>query len=210
MKQNRSTRAILWISILVLIASAISAYLPASGEEALYRDVIRLHVLAESDSEKDQATKLSVRDAVLDTVSSLTESATDFDDAYAMLFAAVPDIQAAAEARARECGTSAPVTVEFDRESYPVRYYEDYALPAGEYMSMRVVIGEGAGHNWWCVLFPPMCRTSAVDTSADEEKFFAAGFTPEEYRIIKKESPTKYRVRFKVLELLSETFGFDY
>ena len=77
-------------------------------------------------------------------------------------------------------------------------------------MSMRVVIGEGAGHNWWCVLFPPMCRTSAVDTSADEEKFFAAGFTPEEYRIIKKESPTKYRVRFKVLELLSETFGFDY
>lgn len=210
MKQNRSTRAILWISILVLIASAISAYLPASGEEALYRDVIRLHVLAESDSEKDQATKLSVRDAVLDTVSSLTESATDFDDAYAMLCAAVPDIQAAAEARARECGTSAPVTVEFDRESYPVRYYEDYALPAGEYMSMRVVIGEGAGHNWWCVLFPPMCRTSAVDTSADEEKFFAAGFTPEEYRIIKKESPTKYRVRFKVLELLSETFGFDY
>lgn len=210
MKQNRSTRAILWISILVLIASAISAYLPASGEEALYRDVIRLHVLAESDSEKDQATKLSVRDAVLDTVSSLTESATDFDDAYAMLCAAVPDIQAAAEARARECGTSAPVTVEFDRESYPVRYYEDYALPAGEYMSMRVVIGDGAGHNWWCVLFPPMCRTSAVDTSADEEKFFAAGFTPEEYRIIKKESPTKYRVRFKVLELLSETFGFDY
>ena len=210
MKQNRSTRAILWISILVLIASAISAYLPASGEEALYRDVIRLHVLAESDSEKDQATKLSVRDAVLETVSSLTESATDFDDAYAMLCAAVPDIQAAAEARARECGTSAPVTVEFDRESYPVRYYEDYALPAGEYMSMRVVIGEGAGHNWWCVLFPPMCRTSAVDTSADEEKFFAAGFTPEEYRIIKKESPTKYRVRFKVLELLSETFGFDY
>lgn len=210
MKQNRSTRAILWISILVLIASAISAYLPASGEEALYRDVIRLHVLAESDSEKDQATKLSVRDAVLETVSSLTESATDFDDAYAMLCAAVPDIQAAAEARARECGTSAPVTVEFDRESYPVRYYEDYALPAGEYMSMRVVIGEGAGHNWWCVLFPPMCRTSAVDTSADEEKFFAAGFTPEEYRIIKKESSTKYRVRFKVLELLSETFGFDY
>ncbi len=210
MKQNRSTRAILWISILVLIASAISAYLPASGEEALYRDVIRLHVLAESDSERDQATKLNVRDAVLDTVSSLTESATDFDDAYAMLCAAVPDIQAAAEARARECGISAPVTVEFDRESYPVRYYEDYALPAGEYMSMRVVIGEGAGHNWWCVLFPPMCRTSAVDTSADEEKFFAAGFTPEEYRIIKKESPTKYRVRFKVLELLSETFGFDY
>ena len=210
MKQNRSTRAILWISILVLIASSISAYLPASGEEALYRDVIRLHVLAESDSEKDQATKLSVRDAVLDTVSSLTESATDFDDAYAMLCAAVPDIQAAAEARARECGTSAPVTVEFDRESYPVRYYEDYALPAGEYISMRVVFGDGAGHNWWCVLFPPMCRTSAVDTSADEEKFFAAGFTPEEYRIIKKESPTKYRVRFKVLELLSETFGFDY
>ena len=210
MKQNRSTRAILWISILVLIASAISAYLPASGEEALYRDVIRLHVLAESDSERDQATKLNVRDAVLETVSSLTESATDFDDAYAMLCAAVPDIQAAAEARARECGTSAPITVEFDRESYPVRYYEDYTLPAGEYMSMRVVIGEGAGHNWWCVLFPPMCRTSAVDTSADEEKFFAAGFTPEEYRIIKKESPTKYRVRFKVLELLSETFGFDY
>lgn len=210
MKQTRTTRAILSASILILIASVITAFLPVSGEEAIYRDVIRLHVLAESDSAEDQATKLRVRDAVLDTVSALTESAADFDDAYAMLSASVPDIEAAAAARARECGTDAAVTVEFGREVYPVRYYEGYALPAGEYMSMRVVIGEGAGHNWWCVLFPPMCRTTAVDTSSDEEKFFAAGFTPEEYRIIKKESPPKYRVRFKVLELLSETFGFDY
>lgn len=209
-RDSRITRAVLWISVLILIAHTLSSFIPVHGEEELYRNVIRLHVIANSDSDEDQKTKLLVRDAVLDTVGNITENARDFKDAYELLSSAIPQITDAAKECLSSLGSDDSVNIEFGRESYPVRFYESYALPAGEYMSMRIVIGEGSGHNWWCVLFPPMCRDSAIDAVADEEKFFAAGFTPEEYRIIKKDSSPKYRVRFKILELLAETFGFDY
>ena len=136
--------------------------------------------------------------------------AVTFDDAYAMLSSMIPEIEAAAEKRAAAEGTPVTASVKFDREEYPVRYYENYVLPAGEYMSMRIVLGDGEGKNWWCVLFPPLCRDTAVNESEAEEEFYAAGFTPEEYKIIRKEADTKYKVRFRILEILSETFGFDY
>ncbi len=210
MKKRAFTKAMLSLSTGILIASVLSSFVPASGEEKLYSDVIRLHVIAESDSERDQEVKLCVRDAVLELVEDRMNSAVTYDDAYALLSEMVPEIEKTATDRAAEEGSSCVAKVVFEREKYPVRYYEDYALPAGEYMSMRIILGEGEGKNWWCVLFPPLCREKAVDKSADEEKFYAAGFTPEEYKIIKKESGTKYRVRFRILEVLAETFGFDY
>ena len=198
------------LSVGILISTAVSSFVPASGEENIYRDVIRLHVIANSDSEKDQAVKLCVRDSVLETVSERMENAETYDDAYELLSGMIPEIEKAAEERAAAEGTPVSARVVFDREEYPVRYYEDYTLPAGEYMSMRIVLGEGEGKNWWCVLFPPLCREKAVDKSADEDRFYAAGFTPDEYKIIKKETDTKYKVRFRILEILSETFGFAY
>ena len=204
------TRVMLSISVGILVSAALSSLIPTAGEENLYKNVIRLHVIAESDSAEDQALKLRVRDAVLDCVSQKIDEAETYDDAYSLLSGMIPEIEEAAEARAAEEGSPVSAQVIFDREEYPVRYYEDYALPAGEYMSMRVILGEGEGANWWCVLFPPLCRDAAVNSEEDEEKFYAAGFTPEEYKIIKKESPAKYKVRFRILEILSETFGFDY
>ncbi len=199
------------LSVCILIAYALSSVIPSSGEEKLYSDVIRLHVIAESDSDEDQAVKLSVRDAVLEFVSDKMETAVTYDDAYALLSDMTDEIEEVASKRAAEKGHPVKAAVVFDREEYPVRYYDSYSLPAGEYMSMRIILGEGEGKNWWCVLFPPLCRDSAVKSdSDDEERFYAAGFTPEEYKIIKKGSGTKYRVRFRILEILSETFGFDY
>ncbi|MBQ7827492.1 MAG: stage II sporulation protein R [Clostridia bacterium] len=208
MNDRRFTKAMLSLCAGFLITAVLSSLIPASGEEKLYTDVIRLHVIAESDSEEDQAVKLSVRDAVLDLVSSEMDTAATYDDAYALLSQMIPEIKAIAEETAAKEGHPLTAEVVFDREEYPVRYYEDYALPAGEYMSMRIILGEGEGRNWWCVLFPPLCRDAAVDSHEDE--FYAAGFTPEEYKIIKQESGAKYKVRFRILEILSETFGFDY
>ena len=96
----------------------------------------------------------------------------------------------------------------FDTEKYPVRYYDDFRLPAGEYTSLRVVIGSGEGHNWWCVLFPPLCTAASEEEC--EEEFLAAGFSGEQYRLIKKDSDGRYKIRFKMLEVLSEAFGFEY
>ncbi len=204
------TKVMLSLSVGILLACSVSSVIPASGEEKLYSDVIRLHVIAESDSPEDQAVKLSVRDSVLELVSEEMDSALTYEDAYALLSSMTEDIKATAEECAASEGHSVSAEVVFDREEYPVRYYENYTLPAGEYMSMRIILGDGMGKNWWCVLFPPLCRDVSVDKSSDEDRFYAAGFTPEEYRIIRNESGTKYKVRFKILEILSETFGFGY
>lgn len=209
MKKHGFSGVILSLSVGILISVVLASFIPASGEERLYKDIIRLHVIAESDSEEDQAVKLSVRDSVLELVSERTEGAETYGDVYGILSGMLSEIEETARLRAAAEGHELGVEVSFDRERYPVRYYEGYTLPAGEYMSMRIVLGEGQGKNWWCVLFPPLCRASAVEAE-DEEKFYAAGFTPEEYKIIKNESGAKYRVRFRILEILSETFGFDY
>ncbi len=210
MKNRMFTKVILSLSVSILVVSVLSSVMPVSGEEHLYSDVIRLHVIAESDSKEDQAVKLAVRDSVLELVEERLDLAEGYDDAYAVLSGMIPEIEAVAEARAEREGHPLTAEVVFDREEYPVRYYDDFALPAGEYMSMRIVLGEGEGKNWWCVLFPPLCRDTAVGEDSREDEFYAAGFTPEEYKIIKKESGTKYKVRFRILEILSETFGFDY
>ena len=200
----KTKKAVLLACVLVLVCAVLFSIMPSARAAEIYDNVIRLHVIANSDSEEDQNIKLAVRDSVLAYVGDALDGCGGFDDAYAALTGMKAEIEEAAQGAAN----GANVRIAFGRETYPTRYYGDYALPAGEYVSMRIIIGDGDGHNWWCVLFPPLCSASAAADT--ETEFYAAGFTPEEYRIIKRTSPVKYRVRFRILELLSETFGFSY
>ena len=197
--------------IAALCAAFLSAYtiltcLPVHGEEEIYNSTIRLHVLANSDSEEDQAEKLLVRDAVL----TYLEASLTQNDTYESSLSAVSDHLESIRERAEETldGKYA-VRVELGREKYPVRQYENYTLPAGEYTSLRVLIGEGEGKNWWCVLFPRLCTSRATEEEVYED-FIAAGFSPEQYRLIKNESSPKYKIRFRILEILSEWTGIEY
>ncbi|MBQ9097835.1 MAG: stage II sporulation protein R [Clostridia bacterium] len=187
----------------------IAAYmiLPVHGERGLYDNVVRLHVLAESDSQRDQSLKLTVRDAVLEKTQPLLENVTTRDGAEAVLQAAIPDIQAAAETALTEAGAPNAVTVTLGQERYPTREYEQLAFPAGEYLSLRVMIGRAEGQNWWCVLFPPLCLTAATDARETEATCLAAGLTGEQYRMIADTDSTKYKLRFKILEVAEEMFG---
>ena len=197
--------------IAALCAAFLSAYtlltcLPVHGEEEIYSQTIRLHVLANSDSEEDQAEKLLVRDAVLAYLEDSLAQSGSYDSALS----AVGDHLEGIRKRAEESlGNKYAVRVELGREKYPVRQYENYSLPAGEYTSLRVLIGEGEGKNWWCVLFPRLCTSRATEEEMYEE-FIAAGFSPEQYRLIKNESSPKYKIRFRILEILSEWTGLDY
>jgi stage II sporulation protein R len=197
--------------IAALCAAFLSAYtlltcLPVHGEEEIYSQTIRLHVLANSDSEEDQAEKLLVRDAVLAYLEDSLAQSGSYDSALS----AVSDHLEGIRKRAEESlGNKYAVRVELGREKYPVRQYENYSLPAGEYTSLRVLIGEGEGKNWWCVLFPRLCTSRATEEEMYEE-FIAAGFSPEQYRLIKNESSPKYKIRFRILEILSEWTGLDY
>ncbi|MGN1346749.1 MAG: stage II sporulation protein R [Eubacteriales bacterium] len=192
------------MSASVLAAACFLAVMPVSGEHHIYTDVLRLHVIAESDSEEDQALKLQVRDAVLTCVSDAVAACTSFDEAYAVVMAMQDEIRDAALACVRANGSDCCVTVTLAPEKYPRRDYGAACLPAGVYSSLKVTLGSGAGKNWWCVLFPTVCLRFAA-SGASEDAYLAAGFTPEEYRVITGEG--KWKVKFRILEILSGLFA---
>ena len=152
-----------WIAaaISLMLAVMLSASVKRQAETLSAR-VVRLHVVAASDEAGDQSVKLEVRDAVNALVAPRLASCESRAEAEAVLAASLDDIEAAARGV-----YGGDVAVSLGRESFPTREYETFALPAGEYESLRVTLGEGEGHNWWCVVFPPLCGTE------DAEEAFA-------------------------------------
>ena len=193
------------IVVAMVILMALS-YLPIHGEAKVYDTVLRLHVLANSDSEEDQALKLKVRDAVLDVTAPLLEGVTTRDGAEQVIRNHMTDIQKAAEAVVAKNGATQAVTVFLDMEDYPTRNYESCAFPAGEYLSLRVCLGDAEGQNWWCVLFPPLCLSAATENEDAEDAFIQVGLTKDQYGIITETENSKYRLRFKILETIQEWF----
>ena len=165
----------------ILAAFLFVSVLPVHGEEKIYSDMIRLHVIAASDSEEDQAVKLLVRDAVLEVVEASMENVDNQEEAVAAIEAANDAICTAAKSVLEQEGFDYPVSVELGLENYPERVYEGFTLPAGQYTSLRVIIDGGEGQNWWCVLYPPLCTTAAEER---EQVFITAGFTEEQYKTI--------------------------
>lgn len=197
--------------IAALCAAFLCAHLlitcfPVHGEDAIYDNTIRLHVLARSDSAADQEQKLHVRDAVLTYLDTNLPKSDSYEGALAAVTDQLEGIRACAQT---VVGDACTVQVELGQEKYPVRQYDNFTLPAGEYTSLRVLIGEGEGQNWWCVLFPRLCTSHSTGEEMYED-FIAAGFSPEQYRLIKNESGVKYKIRFRLLEILSEWTGLEY
>ena len=177
--------------------------LPVHGEAEIYDSVIRLHVLANSDSEEDQALKLKVRDALLEVTVPLLGDCDDREKAEELIRENLELLRSVALETVRENGSDDDVTVSLSRERYPRKSYEAFCFPGGEYLSLRVCIGEAEGQNWWCCLFPPLCLGSATASDDDaEESFVSVGFTPSQYKVITETEKPVYKVRFKLLELL--------
>lgn len=167
-------------------------------QQRLAEHMIRLHVVANSDSADDQALKLEVRDAVLDVTDRLL---TDADDPREALAQGLPEIAEAAEARLLALGREARVQVRLGKEVFPTREYDTFTLPAGVYESLRVTIGEGEGHNWWCVVFPSLCLSASMDEL--EQSVAAAGMTDGDFRLITSDA-AGVTLKFKSLELLQK------
>ena len=193
--------------VILLIAMMALSFLPVHGERDIYDTVVRLHVLANSDTEEDQALKLRVRDGVLEAAAPLVEGCTTQAEAIEVLTAHLSELEAAALSVVQSEGYDYPVTVLLGEEDYPTRTYESCAFPAGTYVSLRVLIGEGEGQNWWCCLFPPLCLSAAAAKDDNEDAFLQVGLTKDQYGIITETGKTKYKVRFKLLEVLEDWFG---
>ena len=185
------------LAVVVLLCFLTSIVLMAEAEE-LSDKMIRLHVIANSDSEEDQALKLAVRDAVLSYVTDKLESADDREEARAVLEENLDEIAALAEEVISEYGYTYEAAAEIGMEEYPTREYDTFSLPAGRYLSLRLTLGEGKGRNWWCVVFPPVCLSSA-----SREELAVMDFTSSEIDLMTAEN-TGYVLRFRLVELLGE------
>ena len=185
-----------WALLIAILISFAWGTWADRTQQQLSDKVLRLHVLANSDSEADQALKRKVRDSVLETASAILADCPDRETAEQRLSAALPEIEDAARARIAAEGGKQTVTAELRPTVFPTREYEDFTLPAGEYLALRVVLGEGEGHNWWCVVFPPLC---AETTSSLSQTAMAAGLTEDDIALITESDG--YQLKFKAVEL---------
>jgi len=188
----------------ILAALTMGCWLGQEQKE-LADSVIRLHVIANSDSEADQALKLAVRDKVLERAEGLYPEGATLPQAQAALEGQLGALAAAGREVVEEWGQDYPVTAALENCWFPTKEYEDFALPAGNYTALRVTIGEGKGRNWWCVAFPPLCLGAASETV--DQALEAGSFTPEQGALITGDGEG-YVLKFKAMEWLGEMQGF--
>lgn len=176
--------------ILVICFVLCGTYALAEGNKPLNSEVLRLHVIANSDSSSDQALKLQVKDQVVKVMKAEFSDMESAEEAFAHATMRMPMIKAEAEKVVREQGYDYPVNVYVGEYDFPVKSYGNIIFPAGSYPAVRVVIGQGSGKNWWCVLFPPLCMVSSSEKG------------------ISLDTPEEAEVTLKCLELIPQGLKF--
>ena len=197
MRLSRVLRDFPWRRVLALFVACLvcTALWAEATQVRLASQVIRLHVLANSDSEEDQALKLEVRDRVLETTSALLAGETEPQAAAVLLNQHLDDIAQTAAQEISAQGHDDRVEVRLEQTWFPTRQYQGISLPAGNYLALRVLIGAAEGHNWWCVVFPNLCLPAV-----SEQALEASTLTPGQISLLQEEE-TSYVFRFKALEL---------
>lgn len=197
MRLTRVLRDFPWRRVLALFVACLvcTALWAEATQVRLASQVIRLHVLANSDSEEDQALKLEVRDRVLETTSALLAGETEPQAAAVLLNQHLDDIAQTAAQEISAQGHDDRVEVRLEQTWFPTRQYQGISLPAGNYLSLRVLIGAAEGHNWWCVVFPNLCLPAVSERALE-----ASTLTPGQISLLQEEE-TSYVFRFKALEL---------
>lgn len=187
------------ISIAVGIVTAVifSICSFAKTSEEIRSDVLRLHVIANSDSSVDQNLKLRLRDYILEEGEDIFDGSVNVENAVKKIEPKLAELENSAETFVKNAGFDYDVKITLSNEYFTTRTYESVTLPAGKYLALRVVIGSGEGHNWWCVMFPPMCVPVA-----DKKDEIENVFTDKEIKLV--ESKPKYEPRFKVVEIYEQ------
>ena len=165
----------------------------AFSSRNIKKDVLRLHIIANSDSAFDQALKLKVRNEILRGGNNIFSGNETLEQAKSKIAANLDNIRNIAVQTIEKNGCKYSVKVALEKAFFDTRYYNNFTLPAGEYEALKVVIGKGEGHNWWCVMFPPLCL------SASDNINNVKSLTEEEKRLIL--SNPDYEIRFKCVEI---------
>lgn len=187
-----------------VVAALITAGWLGHEQQQLAESVIRFHVIANSDREEDQNLKLAVRDRVLTLAEKLYPEDTTLEQARVILEENLEELASAGQEVVREQGYDYEVTAQLTKCWFPTKEYDGFALPAGNYNALRIVIGEGEGQNWWCVAFPPLCLGAASETV--DEATQAGYFTSGQAALV-TEKNEGYVLKFKSMELLGQLQG---
>ena len=166
-------------------------------QDALEQKMIRLHVIANSDSAQDQQLKLQVRDKVLTEATAILERSADIADARTLLENSLPALEETARQEITAQGYDYSVSARLEETEFPTKEYDGFSLPSGQYLALRVLIGDAAGKNWWCVVYPPLCTTAVTQL---EETAVATGLGEEDVSLITEEN-SGYVLKFRSLEI---------
>ncbi|WP_297956789.1 stage II sporulation protein R [uncultured Ruminococcus sp.] len=200
LRKSSMAAAAAGLILAILVSNAGCIVRDGRRLDRLRGSVLRLHILADSDSREDQRLKLRVRDALLG--SGIFSSADSLSEAEAIAEERLDDITDIAEEVLRENGCSDKVTAELADVDFGDRVYGGLTMPRGRYRALRIKIGRAEGHNWWCVMYPPLCLPAACGDSSveasvtEDEEEAEEFFSDEELDMLKK--PKKYRVRFAI------------
>lgn len=198
MKNYRNLTVGTAVSLVIVLLYNISAF--AFSCKEICTDVIRLHVIANSDSEEDQNLKLMVRDALLEKGINIFDGTVTPENAKEKIMPEIDNLEAAANEVIAANGYDYNAEAELVTEYFDTRVYDDeVTLPAGRYLALKVVIGEGKGKNWWCVMFPSLCLPAAKGTDTEAVE---AVFSENEAKIVTKSSD--YEIRFKIVEYIEK------
>ena len=189
-------------AFLTLSVTLVICVLPTEAEGEIYSDTLRLHILANSDSYEDQELKIMIRDKLLTKYGELLGQGESIDEAKMTVDAMLPLIEKDAEGWIGELGYDYSVKATLGTEWYDTREYESFTLPAGYYTSLRIIIGEGEGQNWWCVMYPPLCLEMATESAPADDGLI--DYSKEEIFLISRQ---EYQIKFKILEDLSRVFA---
>jgi len=173
----------------------------AASSQQLPESVLRLHVVANSDSPQDQALKLKVRDAVLAEADRWCAGAETLEEANFQVCTHLEAITAAARRRVEAEGSSQRVNAQVTELAFPEKDYQGFTLPAGRYRALRVTLGEGEGQNWWCVVFPPLCLGSVTEESVETA---AGGVLSEDQVSLITGQDGGYVLKFRIIEWWEE------
>lgn len=190
--------------LLLLVAGMIYTYFLYRDQTVLSEEVLRFHVVADSDEAYDQNVKLEVRDAVLAVLDGITHGSQSKEEVMAAVKENLSALEAAANDVLKKLDAKYHAAVSLEREEFPTRDYETFRLPAGVYDSLRVTIGSGEGKNWWCVVFPELCLPAA--SYQVEEVAAGAGFSHDLGKTLTREKG--YEVRFWLLDCLGKLQNF--
>ena len=189
------------IALVTMVVLCVGVWGLLTDSQALYDGILRLHVVGASDSTEDQAVKLRVRDAVLASLEDGLKDLTDLDAAVGYVEEMLPQVESAANRVLEAAGVDMTATVSLMEEAFPTREYDTFSLPAGIYKALRVVLGEGEGQNWWCVVFPKLC----VGT---QEEFVETASIAGMEDTLTETLEGEYEIRFWLLEKIGEVKNY--